>query len=43
MHGQERLFTITLLLLFLGSHPANATTVGFQPPVDIRRALTPVR
>jgi hypothetical protein len=39
MHGQERLFTITLLVLFLGSNPANATTVGFQPPVDYPNVL----
>jgi FG-GAP-like repeat len=41
MHGQERLFTITLLLLFLGGNPANAT-VGFHPPVSYPVGPAPV-
>src|ERR1700741_1363405 len=41
MHGQERLFTITLLLLFLGGNPANAT-VGFHPPVSYPVEPAPV-
>src|SRR4029077_9691724 len=34
MHGRGRLFTITLLLVFMPIARVNATTVGFRPPVE---------